>query len=309
MGEQDSSRPTRGTAGRLRRWGSDLVTLTARTIRGAIDDRVPGLSAEVAFYMLLSVPPLMLVALGAVGYIGNLFGPETVEATRQQIIEAAGTVLTPSTINDLVEPAVDNLLAQGRADILSVGAILALWSGSRALRVIVGTVTIAYRVEDHRSWWQQRLLGLALTAAGVLTLAILLPLLVVGPRAGEQLADRFGLTALFQTLWSILYFPLVAMLGLFLLTWMYHIIRPTRTPWRRDLPGAFLAFLLWLAGSAALRIYATEFITPDSPYSLFGTPLVLLLWMYLTAVALLVGAKFNAVIERMWPVSQLTASS
>lgn len=266
---------------------------------------MPGLSAEVAFYMLLSVPPLMLVALGAVGYIGDLFGPDTVVAARQQIIDAAATVLTPSTVDDVVTPAVDNLLAQGRADILSVGAILALWSGSRALRVIVGTVTIAYRVEDRRSWWQQRLLGLALTAAGVLTLAILLPLLVVGPRAGEQLAARFGLATIFETLWQILYFPLVVMLGLFLLTWVYHIIRPIKTPWRRDLPGAFLAFLLWVTGSAALRIYATEFIAPDSPYSLFGTPLVLLLWVYVSAVALLVGAKLNAVIERMWPANEI----
>ena len=162
-------------------------------MRDSLDDRLPGLAAEVAFYLLLSLSPLLLVGLGMLGYIGDLFGPDVVETIRQGIIDAASAVLTESTIEDIVRPAVDNLLAEGRADILSIGAVLALWSGSRALKVIVQAVTIAYDLEDHRSWWQQRLLGLGLTTAGVLVLAVLLPLLVVGPEAGEVLGDRFGL--------------------------------------------------------------------------------------------------------------------
>lgn len=128
-----------------------------RTVRDSIEDRLPGLAAEVAFYILLSLPPLLLVGLGAVGYTGELFGPETVEEVRLRILSAAATVLTPTTMQDIVRPAVDSLLEQGRADILSIGAILALWSGSRALRVIVRAVTIAYDLKDRRTWWQHRL--------------------------------------------------------------------------------------------------------------------------------------------------------
>lgn len=287
--------------GRLSRWIRDGATLVVGTVRHSLQDRVPGLSAEVAFYLLLSLPPLLLVGLGAVGYIGELFGPETVEASRRTIVEAARTVLTASTVTDIVEPAVDNLLAEGRADILSIGAVLALWSGSRVIKVVVEAVTIAYNLEDRRSWWKQRLLGMWMTAAGVLTVAVLIPLLVAGPRAGEALAGRLGLTVVFQVVWQTLYYPIVVALGLSLLTWVYHIAPPIRTAWRRDLPGAVLAFLIWLAGSWGLRIYATEFIAPDSPYGYFGTPLVFLLWMYLSAAAVLVGAELNAEIEKMWP--------
>lgn len=276
-------------------------TLGLRTVRDSIQDRLPGLAAEVAFYVLLSLPPLLLVGLGAVGYIGELFGPDTVEAVRQRIIDGASTVLTESTIDDIVAPGITNLLEQGRADILSIGAVLALWSGSRALRVIVQAVTIAYDLEDHRTWWQHRLLGLGLTFAGVLTLAILLPLLVVGPSAGASLADRFGLAAVFDLIWRVLYYPVVVALGLSLLAWVYHIVPPVRTAWRRDLPGAVVAFVVWLAASTALRFYAVEFVDTDSPYSFFGTPLVMLLWIYVTAVALLIGAELNAEIEKMWP--------
>lgn len=275
-----------------------------RTVRDSFEDRLPGLAAEVAFYVLLSLPPLLLVGLGVVGYSGELFGPDTVDEIRRRITGVAGAVLTPSTMQDIVSPAVDNLLEQGRADILSIGAVLALWSGSRALRVIVRAVVIAYDLEDRRSWWQHRVLGLGLTFAGIVTGAVLLPLLVAGPRAGEALAQQFGLADFFDLVWSVLYYPTVIMVGLALLTWVYHIVAPVRTAWRRDLPGAVLAFVVWLAASSGLRLYALQFVGPDSPYSAFGTPLVMLLWIYLSAVALLVGAELNAEIEKMWPTSE-----
>ncbi len=282
-------------------------TLLYRTVRDSIDDRLPGLAAEVSFYLLLSLPPLLLVGLGAVSYVGDLFGPDAVAGVRDAIINAASGVLTEATIADVVEPAIDGLLAQGRADILSVGAILALWSGSRALRVLTQAVTIAYDLEDNRTWWQRRLLGLGLTAAGVLMLAIVLPLLIVGPEAGAALADNFGLGSIFDTVWRILYFPVVISLGLSVLAWVYHFVPPHSTPWRRDVPGSILAFVTWFLGSLGLRIYATNFIESDSAYSYFGTPLVMMLWIYLTAVALLVGAEFNAEIEKMWPENNKVA--
>lgn len=282
-------------------------TLTHSTVRDSIADRLPGLAAEVSFYLLLSLPPLLLVGLGAVGYVGDLFGPDAVAGVRDEIINAASGVLTEATINDVIRPAVDGLLARGRADILSIGAVVALWSGSRVLRVSTQAITIAYDLEDHRSWWQHRFLGLGLTAAGVLMLAIILPLLIVGPEAGESLADNFGLGSVFHTVWRVLYFPVVISLGLSVLAWVYHVVPPHSTRWRRDVPGAGLAFLVWFIGSFGLRFYATNFIESDSAYSYFGTPLVLLLWVYLAAVALLVGAELNAEIEKLWP-DKATAS-
>ena len=274
-------------------------TLGVRTVRDSIDDRLPGLAAEVSFYLLLSLPPLLLVGLGALSYVGNWFGPDAVTEVTNGVIDAASGVLTESTIEEAVRPAVDGLLAQGRADILSIGAVLALWAGSRAIRVIVQAVTIAYDLEDRRTWWQHRLLGLGMATAGVLMLAIVLPLLIVGPDAGSTLADGFGLGRAFDITWQILYFPVVIALGLSLLTWVYHIVPPHSTRWRRDIPGAVLAFVVWLCGSFGLRVYATSFVDSESAYSFFGTPLVLLLWIYITAVALLVGAEFNAEIEKM----------
>jgi membrane protein len=295
--EATSAATARGSRHRVR----TVWHLAVATVRDSLRDRLPGLAAEVSFYLLLSLPPLLLVGLGALGYVGDLFGTDAVTAIKDQILETASSVLTSETVDDVVRPAVDSLLAEGRADILSLGAVLALWSGSRALKVIIEAITIAYDMQDRRTWWQHRLLGFALTAAGVLMLAILLPLLVIGPEFGGALADEYGLGRAFDLIWAILYFPVVITLGLTLLTWVYHIVPPHSTRWRRDVPGAILALLVWLGGSFGLRIYATNFVESDSAYSYFGTPLVLLLWIYLTAAALLIGAELNAEIEKLHP--------
>ncbi len=281
-----------------------LRTLAANTYRASVHDRLPGLAAEVAFFLLLSLPPLLLVLLGAVGYLGDLIGPEFVADVQSAITDAVDNVITQETVEDVLDPALDNLLERGRADILSFGALLAIWSGSRAIRVFVGAVTVAYNMKDRRTWWQHRLLALGLTVAGILTLAVLLPLLVVGPRFGATLASRSGMgSSAVETAWALAWYPAVGVLGLSLLAWVYHVVPPRRTLWRRDLPGAVLALTVWALGSLGLRVYATVFVSADSAYSLFGAPLVLLLWIYVTAFALLLGAELNAEVERLWPTA------
>ncbi len=277
------------------------VELADRSVRVSLADRVPGLAAEVAFYLVLSLPPLLLVVLGILGYVGELGGAETVADIKKQLLDWAENIFSTATIQDTVEPAVDDLLEQGRASVLTIGGVIALWSGSRAVRVIVDTVTIAYDLEDQRSWKRKTLVGAGLTVAGVVAVIVLLPLLVVGPRFGAALADNFGLESTFETVWSILYWPTVATLGMVLLTWMYHIAAPHVTAWRRDIPGAILALVIWLLGSLGLRIYAITFLEGNSAYNLFTAPLAVLLWLYVSAIAVLVGAELNAEVEKMWP--------
>jgi membrane protein len=281
---------------RISGWARLTWRLGVRTVRDSVDDRVPGLAAEVAFFALLSIPPLLLVGLGVLGFAADLAGPDVIESIETEILDAAAAVLTDETVADVVEPAVDGFLERGRADVLSIGAILALWSGSRAIRVFVRSVSIAYDLEDRRTWWQHQVLGLALTAAGILVAAVLLPLLILGPRFGAAVGG-----SVFELVWGVLWFPAVATVGLSLLTWIYHIVPPWRTAWRRDLPGAVLALTVWALGSFGLRVYALTFVDADSVYGVFGTPLVALLWIYVTAIALLLGAELNAEIEREFP--------
>ena len=109
------------------------------------------------------------------------------------------------------------------------------------------------------------------------------------------------LASAFETVWEILYWPVVAGLGIVLLTWVLHIAAPHSTPWRRDLPGAALALTVLVLGSVGLRIYTTNFLEGSSAFTLFTAPLAVLLWLYVSAFAVLLGAELNSEIEKQWP--------
>lgn len=286
---------------RLKQGAGEGYALTKDTVTDTLEDRLPGLAAEVAFYLVLSLPSLLLVVLGLLGYVGDIGGADTVADIKDQLLDWAENIFSASTLADTVEPAIDSLLEQGRADVLTIGGLIALWSGSRAARVIVDAMTIAYDLEDHRDFRRKTLVGLWLTVAGILSMTILIPLLVVGPRFGASLADNFGLESAFETAWAILYWPVVATVGVVLLTWVLHIAPPHSTPWLRDVPGAVLALIVWAFGSLGLRIYTTNFLEANSAFSLFTAPLAVLLWLYVSAIAVLLGAELNAEIEKRWP--------
>jgi membrane protein len=280
-----------------------MRTLATNTVRDSIRDRVPGLAAEVAFYVVLSLPPLLLVVFGSLGFIADWLGAGFVADIREAVVEGAATFLSESTVTDFVAPAVDGLLEQGRLDILTIGAIVALWSASRATRVIFDAITIAYDRELRRTWWQRRLVAVGLTAAGIVSMIVLLPLLVAGPRTAAGVADDLGFGRLVETVIGIVYWPTVAVIGLVVLTWIYHLVEP-ETPWRWELPGAVLALTTWVAGSYALRLYATGFFATESAYRLVAAPLAVLLWVYVTAVAVLIGAELNGEVDKIFFADQ-----
>lgn len=289
-------------AGRLPGRIGAVWRLTARTVIDAADDRVPGLAGEAAFFAMLSLPPLMLAVLGAVGYL-----PVDVDGVQQTIAGIAGQVLRPETIEGLVEPMVRTLLEEGQAEVLSIGVVFALWSGSRATSTYITAITTAYDLEDPRPAWRRRLLAFSTTIVGAGIGAVLLPALVVGPRLVTVLAPRSA-GATVEQFAAVLYWPVAALVAVAVLASFYHVGVPWRTPWRRDLPGALLAMALWLSGSWGLRYYADMTLRGEgSAYAAIAAPLVVLLWLYVTALAVLLGAELNAEIEKLWPHLAATA--
>lgn len=283
-----------------RRLASNAWELVKRTVVDTINDRVPGLAAEMAFFAVLALPPLVLVVLGAVGFVADYLGQDVTAELEVTIVNGISNFFTESTVEDLIRPAIRSLFSQGRADVVTLGIVLSLWSASRATRTVILGVVAAYDLERKVAWWRDRLAAFGLTLAGIATMIVVMPLLIIGPDFGEALAARFGVGDAFRTIWSLAYWPTVAVVGVTMLTWLYHLVTP-ETTFRRDLPGAVLALVIWTAGSFGLRVYATEFLETSSAYSLFAAPLAIMLWLYLTAFAILIGAEFNAEIEKMWP--------
>jgi membrane protein len=276
-----------------------VVELCVHTVQDTLHDRVPGLAAEIAFFLLLSLPPLLLLVLGSVGYVGAA-APGFAEQAPDRLLGLAGTILTEDTVAAM-RPVVEELLSEGRGDLASLGVLLTIYSASRALRAVVIALTIAYDLEDHRARWKQRVWALALTVVGIVIGVAALPLLVLGPGFGSVIGNHFGLNPALDVAWRVSYWPVAAILATVLMASLYHFAAPWATPWRRDLPGAVLAMAVWLAGSAGLRYYVRGSAMSDEVFAPLAGPLVLLLWLYVSALAVLLGAELNAGIEKLWP--------
>lgn len=283
-------------------WARPGVELTVRTVADAVDDRLPGLAAEVAFFAVLSLPPLLLTFVGTAGYLGGAVATE-VERT---LLDAARTVFSPTTMTDHIRPMIRTLLEDGRPDIASLGFVLAVWSASRALNATIEAVTIAYDLSpQRRSGIVQRLASYGFTILALLAGAVLMVAMVIGPRVGARLAQPLGLSGAVEFIWRLAYWPIIGMIAVGFITLLYHLGTPAWTPWRRDLPGAVLAVAGWVLGSVALRYYANVSIRggDEAVYRRFAAPLVLLLWVYVTSFVLLLGAELNAEIEKLWPTA------
>lgn len=271
-----------------------------RTVRDSLEDRVFGLGAEVAFFFLLSFPPALLTILGTLGYVSEVLGSDVGAAMRDQILSVAGSFLNPETVTETIQPLLERLLAQGRADVASIGIVLTLFAASRATTRLIEAVGIAYDEEDERTPWRRRLLSLGMTVGTIVALVVVIPVLVAGPRVLEALSEPLGLSGFIATAWRFLYWPVVALIGVGMLALFYHLSAPLETRWRRDLPGAFVAVALWLVGGLGLRVYL-NFSIESGTYGPLAAPIAILLWMYVTAMAVLIGAEVNAEIEKMWP--------
>ena len=311
-GAGDDDRPAGATAvrletpparGRLDRWPAVLrvpLQVLGRTVAKAWHDRILGLSAEAAFWQLLSVPPLLIGLLGTLGYLGTFIGGASVAQIEAELVRASTEVLTPDVVQGLVQPTLDDILRSGRLDLMSVGFVLSLWAGSSATATFMNTVVIAYDQRDVRGPIRTRLKALWLFVVGLLLAVLTLPLLVLG---------RGVLVSLLPTDWrstatvlvNAVYWPLVLIGLLLALTSFYHVVLPRRLPWHRHLPGTALAVAFFVVAALATRAYVADILTTTLPYGALATPIAVLLFCFFFGMSVLLGAELNATIQSRWP--------
>jgi len=276
------------------------VSVLRSTVAKAWDDRVLGLSAEAAFWQLLSLAPLFLGLLGSIGYLSGFLGATTINQVEASLLDASRRAFAPSVVDQIIAPTIDEVLRRGRADVISFGFLLALWAGSSATATFVNTVTIAYGMRDLRGAVQSRLLALGLYLLTVVIGIVLLPVMVIGPGRLVHFFPRSAQNDV-QTIVQATYWPLVAVLLLVGLVTFYHVAPPRRLPWRRGLPGAALAALVFVGGTFGLRTYIDFVVNSGLTYGALAAPIGALLFFYILALAVLLGAEFNATIEQTWP--------
>ncbi len=274
-----------------------LWRLTTATVGACFRYRVTGLAAEAAFFAVLSLPPLIFGLAGTIGYIVERYNVAAVQSLRTQVLDLAGQALTPDTVQQVITPTVDSVLTGGRIDVISLGFVLALWSGSRALNVFIDTITIMYGLGGRRGIVRTRALSFSLYVVALLLGVVVLPLVLAGPELVSALLPRRYDVVL------ALYWPTVLLLSIAFLTSLYHLSVPVRTSWRYDVPGAVFTLVTWIGGSWLLRWVLIHTVGSTSIYGPLAAPIAVLLWLYVLSITVLVGAALNASFDRVFPAS------
>ncbi|MFN2497269.1 MAG: YihY/virulence factor BrkB family protein [Pseudonocardiaceae bacterium] len=277
--------------------------LVWRTLVKAWDDGVLGMSAQTAFWMTLSLPPLLLGLLGSLGFVSRWFGPMTIDAVQREILQVATNVFTAEVVDQIIRPTVTDILTQGRSSIVSVGFVLSLLAGSSALASLVDSITTAYRQHTVRNPVWQRIFALLLYVVLLIGSVFVLPLLVLGP---DLIPDLFpqSVRPTVAQLVHLFYYPVLGALLVLSLATLYKVVLPNKLPWHRGLPGALLAMIVFLVSSEGLRFYISWVTSTGYTYGALATPIAYLLFSFFIAMAILLGAEFNNTIQELWPAHQ-----
>lgn len=275
----------------------DVREVGTRVYREAVDDRLTGLAAEVAFFGVLSLFPGLLMVAAALGSLDSLVGSKIAATTEREILHFLDLILTDQASGAV--DAVARLFDRDNSGLLTVASLVALLILSRGFSTVLRALNLAYDVTERRTWWKVRLWSLALALGSTLIAAVVLAMIVVGPLLGQgrEVASFFGLGRGFGFIWRWLRWPLVFALLIAWATTLFYI-GPNRRKerWRRDLPGATLAALLWLVVSGGFNIYLRVAAQTNPIYGVLGGGLILLVWLYLLSLSLLVGGELNAVL-------------
>jgi membrane protein len=276
--------------------------LLLRTATRAWDDNIFSESAAAAFWQTLSLPPLLLGLFGVLSYVGDLYGPDTIHAVQEQVVELVGPVFSREAVEDIIAPTVQDILTTARAEVVSIGFVISLWSGSSAMSSFVDAITRAHEQYLLRNPVWQRLLAMLLYVVGLVTGIVALPIVAIGPERPARFLPEAWQTVARPVIDLVLSPVVIGLVLLLALTTLYKIALPLKPPWYRGLPGALLAAVVFLAGATGLRVYLDWLTGTGYTYGALAAPIAFLLGTFFIGMAIVLGAHFNAQIQALWPV-------
>jgi membrane protein len=266
--------------------------LARRTWAKVIGDDVIARAAQLSYFFIFSLFPLLYFLSSLLGYFARP-GSDS----RRDLLRYLSAVI-PGRASELVRDTLDEVVANSSGGKLSLGLLLTMWTASFGVSAVVSTLNEAYGVRESRPWWKVQSVALGITLVLMLLVASALLLVLYGGGIGQALAARAGAGDAFTSAWAVLQWPLVLACVLLAFALVYYLAPDVRDMrWQWITPGSVLAVLLWLLVSFAFRLYLGYFDTYSVTYGSLGAVMILLLWLYLTGVALLVGGEMNAVIE------------
>jgi len=265
-----------------------------RTVRKFIDDGMMDWAAALTYYGLLSLFP-MLIAL--VSIIGLFAEPEATTRKLTEIVSNLGPDATASTFSGPVESLTSNRGASGVTFVL--GLVTSIWAASGYVGAFGRASNVVFDAKEERPFWRLKPLQLAVTLGMILILALLAVGLVMSGSVVRAVAGPIGVGATAVDVWNYAKWPVMVMLVLLMFAVLFHFspdVGPHRFRWLT--PGAGVALLVWVLASAGFAFYASNFGSYDATYGTLGGFVVVLVWFWISNLAVLFGLELNAGIER-----------
>ena len=260
-----------------------------RLVKRINEDRIFGRAAQLSYYFLLALFPLLLFLINILGYLaqqGTLF--------RDKLLVYVAALM-PASAFLLVHNTLDEVSAASGKGKLSFGLLAALWAASNGMGAISDTLNLAYNVREKRPWWKVRLICIGLTVALAILILAALAIVLYGGTIGEALATRYGFSNLFTIVWKIVQWPIALLFVLTTFNLVYNFAPNIPGHARRWItPGAFVGVGLWLLVSFGFRLYLGFFDSYSVTYGSLGAVIILMLWFYLSGVAILIGGEVNS---------------
>lgn len=261
-----------------------------RVIQEFVADDMLTFAAALSFQVFFSLFPFILFLVALLGFLNV---PEFFDWLLGQ-----SRAVLPEQATGVVEQAIGQIRDQAQGGLLSFGILVALWSSSAAVRMTMHALNVAYDVEEERPAWKRFPLSIFYTLLLVVLVIAAVGLMLIGPQVATWLAQQIGLGSVFVMLWSWLRMPVAVLLLMAILALVYYLFPNVDQPFRFITPGAVLAVLVWLGASLGFSFYVGSFADYSATYGSIGAIIVLLLYLYISAAVLLLGAEVNAEANR-----------
>lgn len=247
---------------------------------------VTGLAAQIAYYFLLSLFPLLIFIVTLLPYL----------PVEQGDILGLVRDFAPGETMSMIEETLQDIMSNRNSGLLSVSIIATIWSASNGMNAIVKSLNRAYDVEETRSFIATRLMSILLTLAMILVFVVALLLPVFGKQIGLLLFSQFGFSEQFLTVWNGIRWAISPIILFIIFVGLYFFAPSKRIKCLSAFPGAIFATLGWVLASLAFSYYVGSFGNYSATYGSIGGIIVLMIWFYLTGIIIMIGGEINALV-------------
>lgn len=272
--------------------GLSWFELAKRIYNQIWEDDVFNSAAQLAYYFLFALFPLLIFLTTIFGF---LVGSDA--GLRENLFGYLGSVLPPSSF-DLIKSIITEVSESSSGGKLTLGLFLALWAASSGLEALTSSINKTYGIKESRPWWKVRLISLGLTLALAVLVISALMIVLFGGQIVDWIANSYNFGDVFRTVWKTAQWAIVLSFVLLAFALIYYFSPDVKShKWYFITPGALIGVGLWMLVSFGFRIYLQNFDSYSATYGSIGAVIILMLWLYLSATAILIGSEINSEIE------------